>query len=444
MFIFTIIGVILIILSVYQLVIKYVNKDRTEFNERHAGDHYNDKEPMPTGLPTPWYVTVIIGVVVMALGISDPISVNDAGNRQVVQTLGGDLYVKFTPGIYWSGPYSKVTTWANNFTIQISQEKNRSEDADLWVLSDKKDGTFSEGDNAELEHTVKWDLPNIEKQMIDLHVTYNNMGNLMSTTLLSFQKKTASFSTQRLSSEAHYSGGKSQLDAYFQDQLRNGLVILETETKTRTLDDGSTAKYIQVSPKLDADGVIIRTESDIQTFGILSTYTSMDNVHYTPEIDNKLKEKIRYAAEEANSKQELITAQQKEQTAIVQGKTLIATVTADQEALEQEAVIQARKVKLVAAENLETAKYNAAAELEVKKAQAAGDRLKVLAGLSPLEEAEKLNERVIGVAKAMAGPNGITFPVINVGGGKTGGGSNALQTVELKMYYDLIQDMTKK
>ena len=39
----------------------------------------------------------------------------------------------------------------------------------------------------------------------------------------------------------------------------------------------------------------------------------------------------------------------------------------------------------------------------------------------------------------MAGPNGITFPVINVGGGAGGkGGSNALQTVELKMYHDLV------
>ena len=82
---------------------------------------------------------------------------------------------------------------------------NKSEDADLWVSSDLKDGTFSEGDNAELEHTVKWDLPSNEKLMLALHVTYNNYHNLMSTTLLSYQKKIASFSTQRMSSEAHYS-----------------------------------------------------------------------------------------------------------------------------------------------------------------------------------------------------------------------------------------------
>jgi hypothetical protein len=347
-------------------------------------------------------VVGILILIVVGVLIANPMSLNDAGNRQVVQTIGGDLTVKFTPGLYWSGPFSKVTTWPNNFTIQVSKINNMSEDADLWVASNMKDGTFSEGDNAELEHTVKWDLPNTEPMMVDLHVTYGNVNNLMSTTLLSYQKKIASFSTQRMSSEAHYSGGKSQLDEYFQDQLRNGQVLLNTQTKTMILADGTSKQYIAVDPKLDAEGNIKRSKSDIQTFGILSTYTSMDNVHYNPEIDKKLEEKIRYAAEEANSKQELITAQQKEQTAIVQGKTLIAEKTATEEAAEQEAVIKARKLKLVAAEDLETAKYNAAAELAVKKAQAEGDRLKVQAGLSPLEKAEKDNERAIGIAEALA------------------------------------------
>lgn len=423
MFIITIIGVILACLAIYQLVAKYANEDRAEYNARHKENQYkDDKEPLPMFLPTPWYFTGIIGILIAAAGISDPVSINDAGNRQVVQTLNGNLYVKFTPGIYWSGPFSKVTTWPNNFTIQVSREANMSPDADLWVPSDLKDGTFSEGDNAELEHTVKWDLPNTEPMMIDLHITYNNFQNLMSTTLLSYQKKIASFSTQRMSSEAHYSGGKSQLDEYFQDQLRNGQVILNTATKTRTLDDGSQETYIEVTPRTDADGVIKRSKSDIQTFGILSTYTSMDNVHYVEEIDIKLKQKIKYAADKANSKQELIAAQQEEQTAIVKGRKLIAEVTAKEEADEQQSVIQARKAKLVAAENLAQAKLDAEATLATKRAQAEGDRLKVIAGLSPLEQAEIDMKRDIGVAAELAKRPVPQFVIDN--GGSKGGSSN--------------------
>ncbi len=387
---------------------------------------------------------VIIGIVAfIALLFFNPFSINDAGERTVIQPIKGDLWVQFDSGVYFSGFFSKQTVYPNNFTIQVSKEPNRSRDADLWVLSDAKDGTFSEGDNAELEHTVKWDLPSGEKMMIDLHSTYNNVHNLMSTTLLSYQKKIASFSTQRMSSEAHYSGGKSQLDEYFQDQLRNGQVILNTTTKTRNLEDGTSETYIEVTPNLDKKGNIMRSRSDIQTFGILSTYTSMDNVHYTTEIDIKLQQKIKYAADKANSKQELIAAQQEEQTAIVKGRKLIAEVTAKEEAAEQTEVIQARRAKLVAAEKKEEDKFRAEGELALKKAEAEGDKLKVAAGLSPLEQARIDKETAIGVATALAGPNGITFPSIVSGGGGTGGSSGALQTMELKMLYDLSKEMTQ-
>jgi hypothetical protein len=387
-------------------------------------------------------IVVIILIVVTAM--LNPFNINDAGNRQIVQKLNGDLMVRFDPGLYFAGFWSKTTTWPNNFTIQVSRENHKSADADLWVPSGVKDGTFSEGDNAELEHTVKWDLPNSAPQMVDLHITYNNVENLMSTTLLSYQRKIASFSTQRMSSEAHYSGGKSQLDQYFQDQLRNGQVLLDTETKTRLLDDGSPETYIEVKPRLNKDSTWVRVKSDIQEFDILSTYTSMDNVHYTPEIDLKLKQKIKYAADKANSKQELIAAQQEEQTAIVKGRKLIAQVTAKEEAAEQTSVIQARKAKLVAAENLEQAKYDAAAQLALKKAQAEGDKLKVAAGLSPLERAKIDQATAIGVADALSR---VKFPdnMIIVGGGGTDqGGVNPFEAVGLESFYNLSKKMSAK
>lgn len=389
-------------------------------------------------------IKLIIAILILPVTILlfNP-TINDATERQVIQKISGDLDVKFSPGFHFAGFMSSIETYPNNFTIQVSREENKSPDADLWINSNIKDGTFSEGDNAELEHTVKWDLPNSKQQMLDLHTTYSTADNLMSTTLASYQKKIASFSTQRMSSEAHYSGGKSQLDEYFQDQLRNGQVLLVTSTKTRKLEDGSTETYIDVKPKLDDKGNLVRTVSDIQKFGILSTYTSMDNVHYAPEIDKKLKEKIKYAAEKANSKQELIAEQQKEQTAIVRGRKLIAETTAREEAKEKEAVIQARKAKLVAKENLAQAEYDAKAKLALKKAEAEGDKLKVAAGLSPLEKAQIERDTRIGVMKALAGPNGIVFPKIVAGGdGKNGGG--ALQTFQLERLYELAGKVSKQ
>lgn len=446
----TFIGIALILVAIGLYILKTYNDRAREknntiraFNEKtNEAKDYKELNAV-LEIPVKWWLSGMIGVLFIFLGVANPFSINDAGQRTVVQPIKGELWTQFGPGLYFSGFFSKKTVWPNNFTIQVSREGNKSPDADLWVISNSKDGTFSEGDNAELEHTVKWDLPSSEAMMLDLHITYNRFENLMSTTLLSYQKKIASFSTQRMSSEAHYSGGKSQLDQYFQDQLRNGQVLLQTNTKTRTLEDGSQETYIDVKPKLDENGKMVRVESDIQTFGILSTYTSIDNVHYVEEIDVKLRQKIKYAADKANSKQELIAAQQEEQTAIVKGRKLIAERTATEEADEIESVIRARKAKLVAAEKLEEDKYKAASTLALKKAEAEGDKLKVLAGLSPLEQAKIDKETAIGVAQALAGPNGIVFPKIVVSGGDSkDGGNGALQTVQLKMLNDLAKTMS--
>ena len=115
----------------------------------------------------------------------------------------------------------------------------------------------------------------------------------------------------------------------------------------------------------------------------------------------------------------------------------------DEEADEIESVIRARKAKLVAAEKLEEDKYKAASTLALKKAEAEGDKLKVLAGLSPLEQAKIHKETAIGVARALAGPKGIVFPKIVVSGGESNdSGNGALQTIQLKMLNDLAKSMS--
>ncbi|MGY6649177.1 SPFH domain-containing protein [Wenyingzhuangia sp. IMCC45574] len=379
---------------------------------------------------------LVVGFLVV---IFNPFSVNDAGQRQVIQTLGGDLQVRFDPGLYFSGFGSKVTTYPNNVTIQASTKQKASPDADYHVAPYQ--GTFSEGDNALMSHTVKWDLPNTVDLMLALHKTYTNINNLMTTTLLTYQNQTASYSAQRMSSEAHYSGGKSQLNAYFQDQLRNGQVLLITETKTRKLEDGSTKAYIDVREKLNTDGSIKRTVSDIQKYGIVASVATIDEVTYDDRIYEKLKAKIDAASDEATAKQQLITAQQEALTEKAKGEKLIATTKAREEASELQAVIQARKAKLVAQENLEAARLNAAADLVKKEAEAKGDKLKVAAGLTPKEKAEFEMQTRIGVARELAK---VAVPQIVVGGNSGNGGSSPIDAIGIKMLMDISKDLNKK
>jgi len=386
-------------------------------------------------------IPILIGVLVIVGLALNPFSINDAGNRQVIQTFGGDLNVKFDPGFYYAGVRAKVTTYPNNVTVQVGPEEKKSEEADYWRPAHT--ATFGEGDQALVGHTVKWDLPNGSKEMVELHTTYNSIDNLMKTTLLQYQKETMNYSTQRLSSEAHYSGGQSQLKEYFQDQLRRGQVLLITETKTRKLEDGTEKTYIKVQEKTDVDGNFLRTQSDIQTYGMIASFSSIDFVQYDARIYEKLKSKIDAASDEATAKQQLITAQQEALTEKAKGEKLIAETKAREESAKLQAVIRAQKEAAVAEQNLKRDKLNAAAILALKRAEAQGDKLKVQAGLSPLEMAEIERDTRIGVMKALAGPSGIVFPKI-VSGGSGGSGGGALQTFQLERLYELSTKMSKQ
>lgn len=378
-----------------------------------------------------------VGIGIFALIVISnlwPWSINDAGNRQVVQTIGGDLFVRFEPGFYYSGVWSKVTTYPNNVTIQVGPEKKKSEKADYW--EGPHSATFSEGDAALVGHTVKWDLPNEAPIMIELHTTYNGIKNLMTTTLLQYQKETMNYSTQRLSSEGHYSGGQSQLKEFFQDQLRFGQVLLITETKTRLLADSTVKTYIEVRERLKPDGTFLRTESDIQKYKLLASFSSVDYVQYDKRIYEKLKAKIDAASDEATAKQQLITAQQEALTEKARGEKLIAQTKAKEEADKLQAVIQAEKEAAVAAENLKRDKLKAASELALKKAQAEGDKLKVAAGLTPLERAKIDKETAIGVAAEIAK---LQFPDVMVfGGDGKGSPTNPFDAVGLEAYRKMI------
>jgi len=385
------------------------------------------------------YIVMVASLVL----VFNPFSNNDAGERQVVQTIGGDLYVRFDPGFYMSGFFSKVTTYPNNVTLQISPKEERSPDSDYWMPP--HDGTFAEGDAASLSHTVKWDLPSQEAVMLKLHTTYGNIANLATTTLMQFQKQTASYSCQRLTSEDHYSGGQSQLNEYFQDQLTYGQVLLKTDTKTKTQTDGTSKTYIQVEPRRDDNGQILRNSksiADINAVGMSPSFASVDHVEYTPEIYEKLKTKIEFAADEANSKQQLVAAQQKAATAKVIGEEQIAIVKADEEAAEQREVIQARKAKLVAQEQALQAKFTADKIEEEGRAQAAANRALVLAGLTPVQQMERDIRIADVVSKNIAGA---TSPqVVILGGGEGGSGANeALKVFGAERALELIKKLDK-
>jgi hypothetical protein len=143
------------------------------------------------------------------------------------------------------------------------------------------------------------------------------------------------------------------------------------------------------------------------------------------------------------------TAKQKALTAEAEGKAAIAKAKADQEVQKMTEVTQAEKERDVAVLNAErekeVARLNALKAIEDAKriraegeAEAAANRAKVAAGLTPQEKAEWEYKTKVGIAEALAKSEHPIVPTIMMGGSGDGkNGATALDAVGMKYLMDI-------
>lgn len=449
---FTLIGIIFLLLAGAGIVLKFnIRKDGlvADNDGRYKGKYYEKGDVVIPKSPK-WMVSFsslktiitfsILGFVFILFAFANPIDRNRYGFRQVVENpITGETWTRFNQGWYWKGLFSETTTYPNVITIVYAKPQNHPED-DVTYLGPPVEIRFSDAAKADAEATVKWRLPNTNEKMLLVHQDNRTAKHLSETILEPYTSESLGFAAQLIESETHYSGGKSKMAEDFQTQLEEGQYIIVTKTEYQLDSVSNTRRKItDTDVRRDENDIPIRKKSNIKQYDIRVVAATIESVDYDSIIDNKLTAKIEASTRESISKQLAITAEQEAITAKRQGEKLIAETQAREEAAKLEAVIRAEKEAEVAAQNLIRDQKIAQSTLALKKAEAEGDKLKVLAGLSPLEQANIDKETAIGVAKALAGPNGIQFPLIVADGGENGGG--ALQTMELKMFYELARDM---
>lgn len=301
------------------------------------------------------YVKVALGVFVIIILFSvNPFSTNESGYRQHVRTLSGTEYIRFDPGLYFSGFFSKITDYPDVITVQFEDENDRNND--YTTVNDLMTGQFNDGTTAEVGFTVKWQLPNEEDKMLEVHRDYRSFERL-GRSLADYARECMNYSMQLIDSEFHYSGGKSKLRDDFQFQLRNGQYILEQNQKFEKDSSGNTRRYYVSEPKNNVDGSLMLSKSDVQDYNIIPNFVAITHVDYDALVDSKLKAKIEQSTKESIAKQTLMTAEQEALTAEAKGREQIAIVRATEEASKIEAIIKAEKETAVAKEQSKQAQY---------------------------------------------------------------------------------------
>lgn len=368
---------------------------------------------------------IALGVLVLFLFIN-PFSYNDPTERTVVTTQGGSQRVVFTPGMYWSGFFSKEVAWPNQISVSYSDSvPHKATMEDNTIEIGLVNVRFNDATTAKVKGITQYILPSTEKEMLEIHNAHRTPEALVMRRLSPYTQECLQSSAQLLSSEMHYSGGRAQMVQDYLDQLKLGAYLLRINA-TNVYDsiEKANKKVYEIVIQTDKNGQSKRKFSSIKEYAIIVGDAQITDVDYDPMVDNMLAKKIDAATAASIAKQQLMTAQQQALTAKAQGeKKLVETEYAKKVEQTNQLVAAQTKVELAKTYRQEQEEAAKAALFAAQKtrtdadAEAYKNSRMVAAGLTPQEKAQFEMDTKIGVAKEIAK---ISLPSTYIVGGQNG------------------------
>jgi regulator of protease activity HflC (stomatin/prohibitin superfamily) len=246
-----------------------------------------------------------------------------------------------------------------------------------------------------------------------------------------------------MKAEESYSTRRSEFTSLVEDQIKTGIYDV-TARAIKTQDaDGNELVDHEVFVKRDDKGApVIRKPSPLSQYGIEVVSFTIKELDFDPTIEaliQKKKEaeqmKVVARANAEKAKQDAITARE-------QGNAKIATEKAEQEVVKMKEVTIAEKNFEVAQLARKQAEQDAQARITNGRAEAEVNKLKVAAGLTPIERATIDKETAIGVAEQLSK---VQFPGMMVlGGGGAGNPTNPFEAVGLESFLRISKEYSSK
>ena len=387
---------------------------------------------------------ILILIVGGSLGsyIVDSVEYGEYHVKQAAIT--GKMTVISDPGMY-DQMFGTITKYKQAGMLYFSSNNLDGGDG---VETQPLKCTFQGNSTADVSGVLKYRLGVLDKDRLSLQKDYgtdkNILDELVRNTVADAIIKTGPLFTP----EEAFITRRSEFSEIVKGMIKNG--IYKTSTKTIKVErDGKIITEQKTNLYLDSTGnPVISEVSPFKKFGLTITQFNIKDFDFdvtTAELITAKKKaeqtQVLARAEAEKAKQDAITEKEK-------GKARVAKAKADQEVEKITAVTKAQKEKEVAelkAEqkfkvsefNEKASKKDAQRVINLGEAEAQVAKLKVRAGLTPLEQATIEKDTRIGVANALSkwvGPK-----VLVNGGGKNGGGSLS-ETFMIKNLMDIAKN----
>ena len=363
-------------------------------------------------------ITIIVGAIIVLSMSASLFETNKAGYYQIKQQFyWGELTVRDNPGTYgqWLGD---IETYEMAGDVFLSKTE---EDGDGKNANAAERVLFPNG-YADINFVGLYQLDLRDSIQLAMHIRFNsdeNIKYMIKQQIIEALKNTGTL----MSAEEAYSYKRADFVRLAREQALYGLYKSQVTEDTVINEAGQQIIVKNYDVALNKDGKpIITKKSLLAEYNIQLPQFNIKDM----DFDDKLEGLIEARKDAQKATQDALTAKSR-------GEASIAKEKATQEVAKIKEVTIAEKnaeVEKINAEKLfRVAEFNAKKALEEKKAliakgegEAAANRLKVAAGLTPQERAEWDYKTATGVAKEIFGGKGIDFPetMIIGSGGKNG------------------------
>lgn len=326
------------------------------------------------------------------------------GQEEVVVDTGYKLY-----------PFGRYNKWKRAMTVQAmaggqgvnAENESTRGSASLPPLNIM----YLDQVDADAEATARFSIPSDRENFLKLAHEYRSPENLLRTALIPAFKETLQATASLMSAETYYSGGRTEFNSEFEQQMVNGVYFVKREevvrqnlrkskktanaSKTTQDDNGEDVKTIFVVKKLlEEDGTPKRKAQKFTNFGISVVDARVTDMRPNKKFVQRMQLKQKASADRAIAREQRVQEEEQRLLAIARGEREVAQrqakakveqieKTTNAETEKQLAITSANRVK----EQAEIEKQTAAIQLEKAKIEAKTKRT--------LADAEAYQKKVI-------------------------------------------------
>lgn len=351
-------------------------------------------------LPLKGFAGLVVGALTLIIIAQKSIFYAEPGYVYHVRTLMGNEEVVSDVG-YQFYLFGRWNSWKRALTVQAVRGGSETldyvevESSETSAALPPQNIMFLDQVDANAQATVRFTIPTDKESFLHLAHEYRTPENLLRTALIPAFKETLQANASLMSAEEYYSGGRTEFNTEFENQMINGIYIVRREEVSEKRvgeikgsanvalggdqqEYGDDSKVVFVVRKMtDEAGIPLRKSQRFIDYGVTVVEARVTQMDPNQRFVERMQLKQKASADRAIAREQRVQEEEQRLLAIARGEREVAERqakakvdqiqrTTEAETEKQLAITQAQKQK----EQSEIEKETAQIQLEKARIEA--------------------------------------------------------------------------